>query len=155
MVEKNYSGTPLWKKLGIREESRVVVSGSPAGFVDTLAPLPGGAVVSVRLSGKADVIVVFAVRRAKLESRLPVAVRALEYDGGLWLCWPKKASKVETDLTFDVVQRLGLDSGLVDNKSASIDDVFQGIRLVYRLEDRPARRVPSDARSHREAASGP
>jgi len=138
MAEKDYSGTPLWKKLGIREESRVVVAaGVPGGFEESLGALPGGATVSHRLSGRADVIVLFAVQRAKLETRFPVAVRALEWDGGLWACWPKKASKVETDLTFDVVQRLGLDAGLVDNKTASIDDVFQGMRFVYRLRDRP------------------
>ena len=137
MTEKDYSGTPLWKKLGIREESRVVVSGAPKGFAGSLGALPAGATVSQRVSGRADVIVVFAVERSKLEARFPAAVRALEWDGGLWLCWPKKASKVGTDLTFDVVQGLGLGAGLVDNKSASIDDVFQGMRFVYRLKDRP------------------
>ena len=137
MAEKDYSGTPLWKKLGIREESRVVVSGAPEGFGESLGALPGGASVSHRISGQADVIVVFAVQRSKLERRFPAAVRALEHDGGLWTCWPKKASNVETDLTFDVVQRLGLDAGLVDNKSASIDDVFQAMRFVHRRKDRP------------------
>ena len=140
MAEKDYSGTPLWKKLGIREESRVVISGAPDGFVETLGQLPDGATTSQRLSGRADVIVLFAVRRSKLEARFPAAVRALEWDGGLWLCWPKKASKVETDLTFDVVQKLGLGAGLVDNKSASIDHVFQAMRFVYRLKDRPTRK---------------
>ena len=137
MAERDSSGTPLWKKLGIREESRVAVAGAPDGFDRALGALPDGAVVSGRLSGRADVIVLFSVRRSKLEERLPAAVRAVEADGGIWLCWPKKASKVQTDLTFDVVQRLGLDAGLVDNKSASIDDVFQGLRFVYRLRDRP------------------
>ena len=139
MAEKDYSGTPLWKKLGIREGSRVVVSAAPTGFSESLGPLPGGATVSHRLSGRADVIVVFAVQLAKLEGKLRSAVRALDWDGGLWVCWPKKATRVDTDLTFDVVQGLGLGAGLVDNKSASIDDVFQGMRFVYRLKDRPAR----------------
>jgi len=139
MAEKDYSGTPLWKKLGIREGSRVVVSAAPTGFSESLGPLPGGATVSHRLSGRADVIVVFAVQLAKLEGKLRSAVRALDWDGGLWVCWPKKAARVDTDLTFDVVQGLGLGAGLVDNKSASIDDVFQGMRFVYRLKDRPAR----------------
>ena len=140
MAEKDYSATPLWKKLGIREESRVVASGAPKGFTESLGMLPPGAAVSTRLSGRVDVIVVFAVELAKLEAKFPAAVRALDVDGGLWACWPKKSSKVETDLTFDAVQMMGLDAGLVDNKSASIDDVFQGMRFVYRLKDRPARR---------------
>jgi hypothetical protein len=146
MVEKDYSGTPLWKKLGIREESRVVVSGAPRGFAAALGKLPAGVSLSSRLTGRADVIVLFATKRATFDQKLASAVRALEFDGGLWLCWPKRASKVETDLTFDVVQRLGLDAGLVDNKTASIDDVFQGMRLVYRLKDRPAKTKETPAR---------
>lgn len=137
MPEKDYSGTPLPKKLGIKEGSRVAVVDAPERFVATLSPMPAGVKVVTRTRGHLDVVVVFATRHAALERRLDPAVRALEPDGGLWLCWPKKASKVETDLTFDVVQRLGLDAGLVDNKSASIDDVYQGMRFVYRLKDRP------------------
>jgi hypothetical protein len=83
-------------------------------------------------------VVVFATRLAALDRRFGPAVRALEPDGGLWVCWPKKASKVETDLTFDVVQGMGLEAGLVDNKGASVTDVYQGLRFVYRLKDRPA-----------------
>ena len=82
----------------------------------------------------------FATRESALARRVPPLVRALAPDGGLWIAWPKKASKVATDLTFDAVQRMGLEAGLVDNKSASIDDTFQGLRFVYRLKDRPARR---------------
>ena len=137
MPEKDYSGTPLPRKLGIKEGSRVAILDAPEEFVATLSPLPVGVEVITRTSGHLDVVVVFATRQAALERRLDATVRALEPDGGLWLCWPKKASKVATDLTFDIVQRLGLEAGLVDNKSASIDDVFQGLRFVYRLKDRP------------------
>jgi hypothetical protein len=137
MPEKDYSGTPLPKKLGIKEGSRVAIVDAPDGFVGTLVPMPGGVEVVSRVGGQLDVVIVFATRRAALERRLGPAVRALVPDGGLWLCWPKKASKVETELTFDVVQRLGLDAGLVDNKSAAIDQVYQAMRFVYRLKDRP------------------
>jgi hypothetical protein len=137
MPEKDYSGTPLPKKLGIKEGSRVAIVDAPDGFVGTLVPMPGGVEVVSRVGGQLDVVIVFATRRAALERRLGPAVRALEPDGGLWLCWPKKAAKVETELTFDVVQRLGLDAGLVDNKSAAIDEVYQAMRFVYRLRDRP------------------
>lgn len=68
-------------------------------------------------------------------------MEALDTDGGLWVAWPKKASKVPTDLDFDVVQRLGLASGLVDNKICAIDEVWTGLRFVVRLADRPARRA--------------
>jgi hypothetical protein len=142
MPEKDYSGTPLPKKLGIKEGSRVAILDAPEGFVATLSPMPDGVEVVTRASGHLDVAVVFATRQAALGRRLGPAVRALEPDGGLWLCWPKKASKVDTDLSFDVVQRLGLEAGLVDNKSASIDDVYQGLRFVYRLRDRPGSGMP-------------
>ena len=141
MPEKDYSGTPLPRKLGIKEGSRVAILDAPEEFVATLSPLPVGVEVITRTSGHLDVVVVFATRQAALERRLDATVRALEPDGGLWLCWPKKASKVETDLTFDIVQRMGLEAGLVDNKSASIDDVYQGLRFVYRLKDRPDKRI--------------
>jgi hypothetical protein len=141
MPEKDYSGTPLPKKLGIKEGSRVALLDAPEGFVATLSPMPEGVEVVTRTSGHLDVVVVFATRQAALERRLGPAVRALEPDGGIWLCWPKKASKVDTDLTFHVVQGLGLEAGLVDNKSAAIDDVYQGMRFVYRLRDRPKTRT--------------
>jgi hypothetical protein len=137
MAEKDYSGTPLPKKLGIKEGSRVAIVDAPDGFVDTLTPMPDGVEVVSRVSGHLDVVIVFATRRASLERRIGPAVRALEYDGGLWLCWPKQAAKVDTDLTFEVVQPLGLDAGLVDNKIASIDAVYTAMRFVYRLKDRP------------------
>jgi hypothetical protein len=140
MPEKDYSGTPLPKKLGIRVGSRVAIVDAPDGFGETLAPMPDGVEVISRVGGHLDVVIVFATRLASLKRRLGPAVRALEFDGGLWLCWPKKASKVETDLTFEVVQRLGLDAGLVDNKSAAIDEVYQAMRFVYRLKDRPTTR---------------
>jgi len=135
--EKDYSGTPLPKKLGIKEGSRVAIVDAPEGFDATLTPMPAGVQLGSRLSGRLDVMVVFATRLAALQRRFGSAVRALEYDGGLWVCWPKKASNVETDLTFDIVQGMGLDAGLVDNKTASVTAVFQGMRFVYRLKDRP------------------
>jgi hypothetical protein len=84
------------------------------------------------------VIVAFHVRRADLERRLPVLRAALDPAGGLWLAWPKRASGVTTDLNDNVVRELGLAAGLVDNKVCAIDEIWSGLRLVYRLRDRPA-----------------
>lgn len=84
-------------------------------------------------------VVLFTTNLTDLRRRFPAAVRALEPAGRLWVAWPKKAAEVDTDLTFEVVQRLGLDAGLVDNKSASVDDVFQGLQFVIRLKDRTKR----------------
>jgi hypothetical protein len=101
---KDYSGTPLSKKLGAK---------------------PG-----------TEVIVFFTTRRSELESRLGRLKATLGAADGLWIAWPKKASKLETDLDFDAVQSAGLAAGLVDNKSCSIDGDWQALRFVYRLADR-------------------
>jgi hypothetical protein len=134
---KDYSGTPLPKKLGIREGSEVLLVSAPRGF--TLGPLPSGAVVRRQAKGPLDVIVMFATRHAELDRRFDTLAAALESAGRLWVAWPKKTAAVPTDLTFEIVQRTGLDAGLVDNKSASIDDVFQGLQFVVRVKDRPKR----------------
>jgi len=104
MPEKDYSATPLSKKLGAR---------------------PG-----------TEVVVLFTTRRAELERRFPQLRDTLAPADGLWVAWPKKASELETDLDFDAVQRIGLDAGLVDNKSAAIDADWQAVRFVYRVSDR-------------------
>ncbi len=133
-----YSGTPLVRKLGIQTEARLGLFGAPAGFDETLGDLPSGVRVRRRLGGaRFDVIVAFHVRRSELAGRLPALVGALDSSGGLWLAWPKRASGVPTDLTDNVVRELGLAAGLVDNKVCAIDEVWSGLRLVYRLRDRP------------------
>ena len=138
---KDYSGTPLWRKLGIRAGSRVVTIDAPASFrgsLEAIAPIPPRVRFLVRTTKDLDVAVLFVTDRVELERRFGGLADALRSDGRLWVAWPKKAAKLRTDLTFDVVQRHGLDRGLVDNKSASIDDVFQGCQFVYRSSDRPA-----------------
>lgn len=136
---KDYSGTPLWKKLGIREGSRVFLANPPPGFRGALAPLPGGATLLSRARRDLDVIVVFDTAYADLARRFATLKPSLASDGRLWIAWPKKASKVPTDIGFAQAQGLGLDAGLVDNKSASIDAVFQGLQFVYRRADRTTR----------------
>jgi hypothetical protein len=131
-----YSGTPLPKKLGISEGARIAFVDAPEGFGETLGPLPGGAEVKHRLRGPLDVIVFFTTSRAKLAKRLDALRGAMEQDGRLWIAWPKKASKVPTDMTEDVVREVALPTGLVDNKVAAIDDTWSGLQLVIRLEHR-------------------
>lgn len=130
------SGTPLTKKLGIREGSRVALLACPDGFGHTLGELPSGVEVRAQARGRLDVIVFFATRRRELERRFPVIARALVPNGGLWVAWPKRASGVATDLTFEPVQEIGLRNGLVDNKVAAIDAIWSGLRFVYRTADR-------------------
>lgn len=133
---RDYSSTPLARKLGIREGSRVLVVGPPAGF--SLGTLPTGTRLVRAARGPIDVVLLFATRMAELRRRFPALAKALDPAGRLWVAWPKKAARVDTDLTFQGVQGLGLRGGLVDNKSASIDEVYQGLQFVYRLKDRPA-----------------
>jgi len=83
-----------------------------------------------------DVVVYFTTSRAELESRFDGLKRTLGPADGLWVAWPKKAARIETDLDFDAVQSIGLAHGLVDNKSAAVDDRWQALRFVYRLSDR-------------------
>jgi hypothetical protein len=131
-----YSGTPLPKKLGIREGARVAVVSAPDGFARVLGPLPAGVDLRTDARGRCDVVVFFVTRRAELARRFPSFVRALQTDGGLWVSWPKKTSGVATDLVFDTVQTIGLDAGLVDNKVCAIDSTWSGLRFVRRLADR-------------------
>ena len=140
-MSAGYSGTPLARKLGIKPDAVVGLLAAPPGVEELLAPLPDGVAIRRRAQGRLDVIVLFATRQAALEGRFGQAVEALTDDGGLWVAWPKKSSKVPTDLDFDRVQRLGLDSGLVDNKICAIDQVWTALRFVVRLADRPARRA--------------
>jgi hypothetical protein len=128
-VHRDYSSTPLPKKLGIQDGSRVALHKAPEGFADRLGVVP-------RLRGELDVAVLFATRHGELTRAFAPLVRRLAPAGGLWVAWPKKASGVETDLTFDAVQKTGLEAGLVDNKSCAIDDTWQALRFVIRLRDR-------------------
>ena len=111
--------------------------GAPEGFAeDTLGELPDGVRVVRRAGGKADVIVAFHTSRAELERRLPALRAMMEPAAGLWVAWPKRASKVETDMTEDVVREIALPTGLVDNKVCAIDATWSGLRLVIRLSER-------------------
>ena len=131
-----YSGTPLPKKLGIKPGHRVLALNAPEGFDATLGELPDGAAVRSTARGKADVIVSFHDRRTDLEQRMPRLRALMEPAAGLWIAWPKRASKLPTDLTEDVVRDLALANALVDNKVCAIDATWSGLRLVIRLRDR-------------------
>ncbi|MDQ6817398.1 MAG: DUF3052 domain-containing protein [Actinomycetota bacterium] len=134
-----YSGTPLVRKLGIKPNARLALIGAPDGFDQTLGELPDRVRVSRAARGQLDVIVAFFAGRSELELRMPALRSALDPAGGLWIAWPKRASGVATDLTENVIRELGLATGLVDNKVCAIDAVWSGLRLVYRLADRPGR----------------
>jgi hypothetical protein len=136
---KDYSGTPLWKKLGITQGARVRVLDAPDeldGALTAISPLPDGVSFLTRTGRDLDVIVAFVTRATTLRKRIEPLARAIAPAGRLWIAWPKRAARTDTDVDFDLVQRAGLATGLVDNKSASITDVFQGVQFVRRREDR-------------------
>ena len=131
-----YSGTPLLKKLGIKEGHRVALLGAPAKFADVLGALPAGATVQTKLAGKQelDVIVQFVTARKELAGKLAALRERMAPAAGLWIAWPKKSSGVVTDVTEDVIRQIALPTGLVDNKVCAIDETWSGLRLVIRRE---------------------
>ena len=133
-----YSGTPLAKKLGLKEGQRVALLGAPVGFRETLGPLPPGIRWQFDLRAPIDCALLFAPETAALETMLEPAAAALTPAGMLWVTWPKKASKVPTDLTEDRVRARGLAVGLVDVKVCAVSDVWSGLKFVRRLKDRAA-----------------
>ena len=135
-----YSGTPLARKLGIKEGTRLAVLGAPDEF--EIDALPGGVEVRATARGTHDVILSFHTRRADLAKRLPTLMRSLDVDGGLWISWPKKASGLPTDITEDVVREVALPTGLVDVKVCAVDATWSGLKLVVRRQNRDVRPQP-------------
>jgi hypothetical protein len=130
MTSAGYSKTPLPRKLGIKPGHRVMVLNAPEGFA-----LEG--VDPVRTArGLADVILSFHTERRELEKRMPVLRERMEQNAGLWIAWPKRASRQPTDLTEDVVREIALANRLVDVKVAAVDKTWSGLKLVIRLKDR-------------------
>jgi len=124
-----YSGTPLARKLGIRGGLDIALLGAPDDFESTLGDLPEGVRLRREARGAPDLVLVFTKSRAELQRRLPVARRLAGTRGNMWLAWPKKTSGVHTDLNFDVVQKLGLGTGMVDFKICAIDATWSGLRF--------------------------
>lgn len=135
-VTAGYSGTPLLKKLGIKAGLTLSVIDPPADYVSLIGVLPEGTSVSRTLKSASSFIHLFARERASLEKKFPQLREALARDGVLWVSWPKRSSKVETDLNENVVREIGLGNGLVDVKVCAVDETWSGLKFVYRLKDR-------------------
>jgi hypothetical protein len=134
-----YSSTPLPKKLGIKEQSRVAFVNAPENFEGYLGPLPERVEVVKRLTKPLDLILLFVTTERALARDFAKLSDKLATNGMIWIAWPKKSSGVATDLSFDRVQRIGLDSGLVDVKICAVDDTWSGLKFVFRLQDRKTR----------------
>ena len=129
-----YSGTQLVKKLGIKEGFKVRFINKPKNYMDLLEEIPP-AVKQIK-TGKADFVHIFTKSRKELASELKKNMRSIEQDGMIWVSWPKKASKIQTDITEDVIREVALPMGLVDIKVCAVDDIWSGLKLVIRKENR-------------------
>ena len=140
-MSAGYSGTPLPKKLGIKEGHALASIGAPDHFSDLLTELPRGVVLkrTPRGPGRFDVIVAFVRSERELEKRFGRAMALLDPFGGLWIAWPKQSSRLATDLKESHVRKHGLSTGLVDNKICAIDADWSGLRFVVRTENRPSK----------------
>ncbi len=134
MAPAGYSGTPLPKKLGIKDDHTVALLDEPAGMRQILIPLPDGVTFRTDLRARPDVAVAFFTRRSAFTKRIDALGRAIFPAASVWIAWPKKASGVETDITEDTVRDVALPKGLVDVKVCAIDDTWSGLKLMWRKE---------------------
>lgn len=136
-----YSETPLVKKLGIKAGFNIAFVNPPADFVSGLDLPSETTVCSASSRRPLDCVLLFVKSRQDLATKFSLSAAKLKPDGMLWVSWPKKASGVKTDLTENVVRELGLSEGLVDVKVCAVDEVWSGLKFVFRLKDRPLLRA--------------
>jgi hypothetical protein len=133
-----YSGTPLAKRLGIREGARLYVENAPRDYRKLVAPMPEGVKLVARPDRDTDLVHVFTKERKRLEAALRSWRGTLKDDAVIWLSWPKKSARVDTDITEDTIREMALPLGLVDVKVCAVDEVWSGLKLVLRREHRKA-----------------
>ena len=133
-MASGYSGTPLVKKLGIKDGFKVATVDEPSEFRGFLIDLPDAVDFEVGVAGEPNIVMLFVTERAVLEDVIPKAAEAIFPAGAIWVAWPKKASKVPTDVTEDTVREVALPMGLVDNKVYAISEIWSGLRVVWRKE---------------------
>lgn len=131
-----YSGTPLAKKLGYKPGFHVYLDNPPDDYADLVAPLPDNVQLLDKPAADLDMVHLFADNAKELAARLKRYLKKIKPAGVIWVSWPKKASKVPTDITEDVVRELALPLGLVDVKVCAVDAVWSGLKLVIRVENR-------------------
>lgn len=131
-----YSGTPLVKKLGIKSGFRLYAKNPPENYAELIAPLPDRVKILRRLTNQLDMIHFFTISRTELNNNIETFMKRIKQDGMIWVSWPKKASKVPTDVTEDVIREVILPLGLVDVKVCAVDATWSGLKLVIRKENR-------------------
>ena len=132
-ADAGYSGTPLPKKLGIKEGTRVALLNAPSNFDATIGDLPAGVTIRRKAGVESDVIILFETKFSKFNMSFGKAAALMPSSGGmLWVAWPKRAAKVETDLDENLIRDFGLAFGLVDTKVCAIDSIWSGLRFSRR-----------------------
>lgn len=129
-----YSGTPLVKKLGVAQGCRLFVKDAPAGYRALLSPLPVTVTFSAEADASTDLVHMFETRRADLERLLKRLRKEFSPEAVIWVSWPKKSSKVATDITEDIIRAVALPLGFVDIKVCAVTDIWSGLKLVVRKE---------------------
>ncbi len=131
-----YSGTPLVKKLGIKPDYVIWIINAPQNYFSLLGNLPNNIDIKTEAGQNYQFIHFFTKSKLELTTQLPLLKSSLAKDGMLWISWPKKSAKVPTDLDGNIVRQLGLEAGIVDIKVAAVDEIWSGLKFVYRKEDR-------------------
>ena len=131
-----YSGTPLAKKLGIKPNTLLCVVNAPADYDALLQPLPENVAIVREATDELDILHVFVKRRSELIESINEYKDKIKQNGAIWVSWPKKAARIATDVTEDTVREVALPLGLVDIKVCAVDDVWSGLKLVIRKENR-------------------
>jgi hypothetical protein len=135
-----YSGSPLAKKLGIKEGTKIFLVNAPKEYLKLIAPLPAGVEFLSRMSSDTDIVHIFSTNAAHLTKTLRAFLAKLKPDGVIWISWPKKSAKVNTDVTEDTLRKAALPLGLVDIKVCAVDAVWSGLKFVIRKELRKVSR---------------
>jgi len=136
MVDTGYSGTPLAKKLGIKSPLKLLTVNAPQEYVSWLGELPEGVSLVTKAKPPVEAAHVFTTESAFLDAMLSKLRNELKQDGFVWVSWPKKASKVLTDITEDVIRDIALPLGFVDIKVCAVSEVWSGLKLVIRKSER-------------------
>ncbi|MCW8877757.1 MAG: DUF3052 domain-containing protein [Kangiellaceae bacterium] len=131
-----YSGTPLAKKLGIKAGFKIYVKNPPENYLQLIEPIPDNVMIYKRLSSSLDIIHFFTKKKSELAHCINDYMARIKPNGMIWVSWPKRVSKVETDVTEDIIREIILPLGLVDIKVCAVDETWSGLKLVIRKESR-------------------
>ena len=134
MTTAGYSGTPLAKKLGFKEGSRVRIKNAPDDYLDLVNPRPENVHISKSIRKDIDIFHFFTRSSSELKSQLPKLISTIDQNGMIWISWPKKSSGVPSSVTEDTIRSVALPLGLVDVKVCAVDETWSGLKLVIRKE---------------------